>query len=1015
MKRVLTTMLSLCFLVHNLNAQTTRTAGTYLELTTAITASADNDIIKFTNNIVVTAEIASAKTLTFNGNGYTITVPRPGLDESGKFNSSPSLFRVFNFSAAKTTTINNLQISGGFSQTSAGGAIVVGSGHTLKINNSIVSNSRAGDDANAYGGGGIYNNGGTVYMKGCKVIRNAATYGGGFLNYSSGKMFVENSTFSENRSTSTGGGGGAGENNGAATYLYINNSTFSNNKSTEIGGGINNVSATIYVVNSSFTGNVTYGSTLAGGAIGNNGGKVYAANTLFAYNYRRATGTVTSPTTYSLDDVLAYSSPGNVHLYYCIYHASLASSGVDYSTGHNINYTGNATGTDNTIFSGGVLTRITDGTGAEIGDASTGKVYQPFLYDNNTGIAPTLKTGSFTLQTANLGTKIGFTNGSGTPVIGYYDRLATTPAWVNLVSTSPASYEITTDQVGTTRNTPSAIGAIQGVVDNLYMLKVNYSADGSVSGGTVYGDVYPSGTSVTLTAIPNSGKQFVRWDYVVGGSGTASTSNPYTVVVNKDITLVPVFQTAAGGSYSITYAGNDNTAGTAPATGNYTASTTIAAAGTLKRSGYIFNGWNTNLNGSGTAYAAGAAYAAGTNLTLYAQWKDNFWRGTSSTAYATTTNWGSGSVPATGDDIVFAEDATNDLIVDQNRVVGNIQFSGAPYKMVLGNFNVTAKNVTNYSSTKYIQTNGTGKFTINIGNGITAFFPVGNSAYNPVSIKNNTGAADDFGVKVLDEMYYNGSSGAAVADPRLKRTWDISKTNANGGSGIDFVFNWNAGEAVSLTTATLYHYSGGWAKQTGTTSSTATSLTYTGYTGTFSPFGIANTNSTLPVTWLGFSVQKQHEQALLTWSTAMEWNNKDFVAEHSTDGNIWETLAIIKAEGNSASTRTYQYLHSNPAEGVNYYRIRQRDNDGKSTFSSIQSLSFEMKANLSVYPNPVTSGALNVNIKKPGLLTIYSNNGQLVFSKKYTVPGKQLINLQALSKGIYRLVFEKENVSIVLQ
>ena len=1010
MKRVLTTMLSLCFLVHNLNAQTTRTAGTYLELTTAITASADNDIIKFTNNIVVTAEIASAKTLTFNGNGYTITVPVPGLDEAGKFNTSPSNFRVFNLSGTKTTTINNLKISGGGLTTTAGGAIYVATGHTLKINNSTISNSRVGLSTSA-GGGGIYNIGGTVYLTGCQVIRNAASYGGGFFNTSSGKMFIENTTFSENRSTLSAGGGGAGENNGGSN-LYINNSTFSNNKSTEIGGAINN-SATIYAVNSSFTGNVAYG-TYTGGAIGNNNGTVYAMNCLFAYNYHVATGSVTSPTTYVLDDMIAYQGPANIHLYYCIYHASLASTAVDYSTGHNINYTGNATGTDNTIFSGGILTRITDGTGAEIGDATTGKVFQPYLYDNN-GIAPTLKTGSFTLQTANLGTKVGFSSNSGSPIIGYYDRLATTPAWVNKLSTPASSYEITKDQVGTTRNNPSAIGAIQGAVDNLYMLKVNYSADGSVSGGTVYGDVYPSGTSVTLTAIPNSGKQFVRWDYVVGGTGTASTSNPYTVVVNKDITLVPIFQTAAGGSYSITYAGNDNTSGTAPATGNYTASTTIAGAGTLKRSGYIFNGWNTNLNGSGTAYAAGATYTLGTNLTLYAQWKDNFWRGTSSTAYATTTNWGSGSVPATGDDIVFAEDATNDLIVDQNRVVGNIQFSGAPYKMVLGNFNVTAKNVTNYSSTKYIQTNGTGKFTINIGNGITAFFPVGNSAYNPVSIKNNTGAADDFGVKVLDEMYYNGSSGAAVADPRLKRTWDISKTNANGGSGIDFVFNWNAGEAVSLTTATLYHYSGGWAKQTGTTSSTATSLTYTGYTGTFSPFGIANANSTLPVTWLGFNVQKQHEQALLTWSTAMEWNNKDFVAEHSTDGNIWETLAIIKAAGNSVSTRTYQYLHSNPAEGVNYYRIRQRDNDGKSTFSSIQSVSFEMKANLSVYPNPVTSGALNVSIKKPGLLTIYSNNGQLVFSKKYTVPGKQLINLQALSKGIYRLVFEKENVSIVLQ
>ena len=32
--------------------------------------------------------------------------------------------------------------------------------------------------------------------------------------------------------------------------------------------------------------------------------------------------------------------------------------------------------------------------------------------------------------------------------------------------------------------------------------------------------------------IPNSGQQFVRWDYVSGGIGAASTPNPYTFTVS---------------------------------------------------------------------------------------------------------------------------------------------------------------------------------------------------------------------------------------------------------------------------------------------------------------------------------------------------------------------------------------------------------------------------------------------------------------------------------------------------
>ena len=47
---------------------------------------------------------------------------------------------------------------------------------------------------------------------------------------------------------------------------------------------------------------------------------------------------------------------------------------------------------------------------------------------------------------------------------------------------------------------------------------------------------------------------------------------------------------------------------------------------TFTRSGYVFNGWNTSSNGSGTSYTDGASYtapagSAGQTITLYAQWQ----------------------------------------------------------------------------------------------------------------------------------------------------------------------------------------------------------------------------------------------------------------------------------------------------------------------------------------------------------------------------------------------------------
>ena len=43
-------------------------------------------------------------------------------------------------------------------------------------------------------------------------------------------------------------------------------------------------------------------------------------------------------------------------------------------------------------------------------------------------------------------------------------------------------------------------------------------------------------------------------------------------------------------------------------------------ANSFTRTGYTFSGWNTNADGSGTAYGDGASISPSSNVTLYAQW-----------------------------------------------------------------------------------------------------------------------------------------------------------------------------------------------------------------------------------------------------------------------------------------------------------------------------------------------------------------------------------------------------------
>jgi uncharacterized repeat protein (TIGR02543 family) len=80
---------------------------------------------------------------------------------------------------------------------------------------------------------------------------------------------------------------------------------------------------------------------------------------------------------------------------------------------------------------------------------------------------------------------------------------------------------------------------------------------------------------------------------------------------------------AVPSTYTVTYDGNGNTGGTVPAAHtNVTsgASITVSGEADLVKTDYMFLGWNTAANGSGTAYTSGASIVVTGDMTLYAQW-----------------------------------------------------------------------------------------------------------------------------------------------------------------------------------------------------------------------------------------------------------------------------------------------------------------------------------------------------------------------------------------------------------
>jgi len=70
-----------------------------------------------------------------------------------------------------------------------------------------------------------------------------------------------------------------------------------------------------------------------------------------------------------------------------------------------------------------------------------------------------------------------------------------------------------------------------------YQLTIN-RRDGFVNPGVfIGGGVYPSGTSVTIAAIPNSGYEFDHW-----GNDPSNTENPKTITLTSETTVDGYFR-----------------------------------------------------------------------------------------------------------------------------------------------------------------------------------------------------------------------------------------------------------------------------------------------------------------------------------------------------------------------------------------------------------------------------------------------------------------------------------------
>ena len=164
----------------------------------------------------------------------------------------------------------------------------------------------------------------------------------------------------------------------------------------------------------------------------------------------------------------------------------------------------------------------------------------------------------------------------------------------------------------------------------------------------------------------------------------------------------------------------------------------------------------------------------------------------------------------------------------------------------------------------------------------------------------------------------------------------------------------------------------------------------------------------LPVTLLYFNCEPRGNEAFLQWKSSDEINLNSYIVQYSKDGNSFQDLARLNAEG---ANRNYSFTHRD-VNSTAYYRLKMSDQDGTFKYSEIKKLTFKTEKDLTIVPSP-SNDFIHVYYGNSVDLTtiqIFSIDG-VVLKTIRSYSNREQISVSDLPKGIYILkVLSLKNV-----
>ena len=264
------------------------------------------------------------------------------------------------------------------------------------------------------------------------------------------------------------------------------------------------------------------------------------------------------------------------------------------------------------------------------------------------------------------------------------------------------------------------------------------------------------------------------------------------------------------------------------------------------------------------------------------------------------------------------------------------------------------------SANSYIQADGVGSivksYTAVPAAAIT--FPIGDSdEYAPFTLTLQDGTLSSASISLNLRDSKNGNLPFGI-DDFISRYYNVIPSGITGSIDYDISFIYTDADVNGVESRMFgAKYSSSTWESGGSVNTGTNTVTWNGLTSFSEVTASEDPNIPLPVELLFIKAEVIEEEVKVEWATASELNNDYFEIEKTQDLKDFEVVGRVEGSGTTSETIHYELTDTNPYPGISYYRMKQVDYDGTTSYSEFVRVEMEHELNesrseISVYPIP---------------------------------------------------------------